>query len=168
MRLRKLEHFFADIPKDARILDLGCADGWVSRWAAQRGWHDITGLDLAPTADVVGDVRRWRELGLEEQSFDVILAFEVLEHGDFAAAVRALLRPGGRLVATTPVPRLDWVCQLFESVGVLQRRTSPHSFLVDLRTYPGFEPCSWQVKGLVSQWAVLTPTAPDREPAGRS
>jgi 2-polyprenyl-3-methyl-5-hydroxy-6-metoxy-1,4-benzoquinol methylase len=156
-RRRKLEFFFHDVPKDAVILDVGCADGWVKRWLHAGGWHDVTGADLNPPADVVGDIKRWRELGLQPHSFDVVVAFEVVEHGDLAAALRSLLRPGGRLVVTTPVPRLDWVCRLMERSGVLQRRTSAHSHLVDLRRYPGFRVVDRQVKGFVSQWGVLTP-----------
>ncbi len=156
-RRRKLEFFFETLPKDAEVLDVGCADGWVRQWAVTRGWTRIRGIDLHPPADVVGDVNRWSDLGLQPRSFDAIVAFEVVEHGDFAAALRTLLKPGGLLLATTPVPSRDWACRLMESAGMLQRRTSPHSHLVDLREYPGFRVVDHRVKGLVSQWAVLTP-----------
>jgi 2-polyprenyl-3-methyl-5-hydroxy-6-metoxy-1,4-benzoquinol methylase len=156
-RRRKLEHLLSFVEHDARILDFGCADGWASRWMRDHGWHDVTGLDLQPPAEVVGDIRRWESLGLERHSFDAVVAFEVLEHGDFAAVVRELLAPGGRLVATTPVPRWDWVCRAMEKAHILQERTGPHTDLVDLRAYPGFSVVDWRVKGLVSQWAVLTP-----------
>ena len=156
-RRRKLEFFFRDVPKDATILDVGCADGWVGRWLRARGWHDVTGADLEAPADVVGDINDWRALGLPASSFDVIVAFEVVEHGDLSAALRALLKPGGRLLVTTPVPQLDWACKLMERSGMLQRRTSEHSHLVDLRRYPGFRVVDRRVKGFVSQWGVLTP-----------
>lgn len=156
-RGKKLDYFFAQISKDAAILDVGCADGWVERWARPRGWTNVTALDLQPPADIVGDVRRWRELGLRPHSFDAIIAFEVVEHGDLAAALHALLKPGGRLMATTPVPRMDWACKLMESVGVLQPRNGEHSHLVDLRRYPHFDTVERQVKGVVSQWGILAP-----------
>lgn len=156
-REKKLEFFFSRIPAGSSILDLGCADGWVRRWATERGWDSITGIDLRPPADVVGDVNRWSELGLGAASFDCIVAFEVLEHGDLAAAVRALLKPSGLLMATTPVPRFDWVCKSLEAVRVLQKRTGEHVNLVDLRSYPGFEVVDWRVKGLISQWGILRP-----------
>lgn len=156
-RRRKLEHFFARIPSDARVLDLGCAGGWVKEWAEEHGYQNVIGIDLEPPADIVGDVNAWSDLGLEGASFDYIVAFEVVEHGDLAESVRQLLKPGGELLATTPVPRLDWACRLLEWLGVLQKRTGPHSHLVDLRHYPGFNVVEWRVKGLLSQWAVLTP-----------
>jgi hypothetical protein len=156
-REKKLQFFFGRIRRDAKVLDVGCADGWAQEWARGRGWADITGLDLMPPADVVGDIREWKNLGLEAHSFDAILAFEVLEHGDFAASLHDLLRPDGRLMATTPVPHMDWLCQVGEAAGLLQRRTSPHTHLVDLRQLPRFKAVEHHVKGLVSQWGVLRP-----------
>jgi 2-polyprenyl-3-methyl-5-hydroxy-6-metoxy-1,4-benzoquinol methylase len=103
-RRRKLEWFFAAVPKDAVVLDVGCADGWVGRWLRSRGWTSVTGVDLEPPADHVGDVRAWPELGLPARGFDVIVAFEVVEHGDLADALHDLLKPDGQLFATTPVP----------------------------------------------------------------
>jgi len=169
-RDKKLAFFFSGIPKDAAILDVGCADGWVTGWARERGWTRVTGIDLRPPADIVGDVTRWRELGMTAHSFDVIAAFEVVEHGDLAAALRDLLKPDGLLFATTPVPRLDWACKALEAVGVLQRRTGAHTHLVDLRSYPGFRPVDRRVKGLISQWAILAPraAAPAVDMAGRT
>jgi SAM-dependent methyltransferase len=156
-RQKKLEFLFRGISKDATVLDVGCADGWVKRWARSQGWTHVVGVDLLPPADIVGDIRRWRDLGLPPRSFDVIVAFEVVEHADLAGALHDLLKPHGRLLATTPVPRLDWACQALESVGALQRRTGPHTHLVDLREYPSFDVVDHRVKGLISQWGVLTP-----------
>ena len=98
-REKKLQFFFGQIRRDAKVLDVGCADGWAEKWARGRGWTDITGLDLMPPADVVGDIREWKNLGLEAHSFDAILAFEVLEHGDFTAPLHDLLR---RMAASWP------------------------------------------------------------------
>ena len=156
-RRRKLEWFFADVPKDAVILDVGCADGWVGRWLRTRGWTSVTGIDLEPPADHVGDVNDWRALGLAAHSFDVIVAFEVVEHADLSDALHDLLKPDGRLFATTPVPALDWACRAMERLGMLQRRTSPHTHLVDLRRFPRFRAVDRTVKGFVSQWGVLAP-----------
>jgi 2-polyprenyl-3-methyl-5-hydroxy-6-metoxy-1,4-benzoquinol methylase len=156
-RRKKLEFFLSGIEPSARILDVGCADGWVARWAREHGFTNILGIDLVPPADVVGDIRDWRRLGLEGKSFDAVIAFEVVEHGDYAEAIRDLLKPDGRLMATTPVPRLDWVCRIAEAAGLFQKRTSPHTHLVDLRRYPGFRCEKRVVRAGVSQWAVLRP-----------
>jgi 2-polyprenyl-3-methyl-5-hydroxy-6-metoxy-1,4-benzoquinol methylase len=156
-RKRKVTYFLSKVPKDARILDIGCADNWFKQVAAENGFTNVIGADFRPPADIVGNIFEWRELGVEPHSFDAIVAFEVMEHGDFAPVFRDLLKPGGLLFATTPVPRMDPVCQLLERVGALQKRTSPHSHLIDLRYVPGFEVVERKVKAVVSQWAVLRP-----------
>jgi 2-polyprenyl-3-methyl-5-hydroxy-6-metoxy-1,4-benzoquinol methylase len=154
-RRGKVRYFLPYVAPDARILDVGCASNWFKAAAADRGWINVTGVDLAPPADIVGDVCNWRELGMTEGSWDALTAFEVLEHGDFAPVFHELLREGGLLFATTPVPSMDPVCHALERVGLLQRRTSPHTHLTNLRELPGFEVVDYKIKAGVSQWAVL-------------
>jgi len=161
-RRKKLEYFLGQVPKSARILEIGCADGWVGRYAVANGWRDYTGIDVLqppaalPHAFVHGDVNRWRELGLEPGGYDAIVAFEVIEHGDFYDAIQALLRPGGLLLVTTPVPSMDWACKLLEGVGLNQRRSSPHTHLISLRRLPErLRPVRIQVKAGLSQWGVF-------------
>lgn len=151
----KLAYFFARLDPGQAILDVGSGDGWVKSWAQAHGYHRVVSLDRRPPADVVGDVTAWATLGLAAHSFDAITAFEVIEHGDLAGALHSLLEPGGLLMATTPVPAMDWACRLGEAAGLLQRRTSPHTHLTDLRRLPGFEVVEHRVKGLVSQWGIL-------------
>jgi 2-polyprenyl-3-methyl-5-hydroxy-6-metoxy-1,4-benzoquinol methylase len=161
-RRKKLEFFFSAIPKDGRILEIGCADGWVGAYAKANGWHNFTGLDIvAPDAPldhdhIVGDINNWQELGLEAHSFDAIIAFEVIEHGDFFDAIISLLRPGGQLCMTTPVPHMDWLCKIMEAAGVNQRRTSPHSHLTYLCDFPtALVPRYAKVRGGISQWGIF-------------
>jgi SAM-dependent methyltransferase len=156
-RRGKLAYFLPKVPHQARILDVGCSDNWFHHAAASRGWPNVIGLDLKPPADVVGDVFDWHELGLEPNSFDAVVAFEVLEHGDFAQPIRDLLKPDGLLFATTPIPRMDPFCRVMERLHLLQQRTSPHSHLLDLRQLDGFDVVERKIKAMVSQWAVLRP-----------
>jgi SAM-dependent methyltransferase len=154
-RRRKVDHFFAGVPRDARILEIGAGGGWLRAALEARGFTAYTGLDLEGPADVVGDVNDWRALGLAPESFDVVVAFEVVEHVDCFAACHALLVPGGALFVTTPVPGRDWVMRLLERAGLNQRRTSPHDHLIDLRGAPFFEQREVRIVGGLSQWAVL-------------
>jgi 2-polyprenyl-3-methyl-5-hydroxy-6-metoxy-1,4-benzoquinol methylase len=47
-RRGKLNYFLPKVPRDARILDVGCADNWLKRASAQRGWTGVVGIDFAP------------------------------------------------------------------------------------------------------------------------
>ncbi len=153
---RKAAYFLDPIPKDARILEIGCGGGWVGRYLKDNGWSHYVGVDLVPPADVVGDIRDWRQLGLTPASFDDIIAFEIVEHVDCWKACYELLRPGGKMLVTTPLPRRDWILRIMETLGLNQRRTSPHDHLVDLGSAPFFPDKDVRVIAGLSQWAVLT------------
>jgi 2-polyprenyl-3-methyl-5-hydroxy-6-metoxy-1,4-benzoquinol methylase len=97
-----------------RVLDVGCSSGYLARPLSERG-NTIVGLELDPVAAhaaeefcelvLVGDVETM-DLPLEPGSFDVVLGGDVIEHLRDPAAtlarLRPLLRPGGRVVLSTP------------------------------------------------------------------
>ena len=104
------------IGRDARVLDLGCATGWQARLLAERGctvvgvevdakaaaratpWCErviVCDLDVVDLPTVVGP-----------DSFDAVAAGDIIEHlrdpARLLRSVAALLRPGGRVVASIP------------------------------------------------------------------
>ncbi|MCW5849510.1 MAG: methyltransferase domain-containing protein [Anaerolineae bacterium] len=99
-----------------RVLELGCAAGHMSRVLRERGCQ-VVGVELDPTLAahaaevcervIVGDLD---ELDLETElageTFDVVLAADVLEHlrqpAGLLRRVRPLLRPAGSLVISLP------------------------------------------------------------------
>lgn len=156
----KLRYFTPYLAPGARVLEVGCGDGWLGQALRERGWTDYVGLDLKPPADVVGDIAHWRELGLAPASFDAIFALEVVEHVHCFQECCDLLRPGGLLFLTTPLPHMDWLCRVLEALGLNQKRTSPHDQLMDLRDVPLFETVHRRVVLPTAQWGVF------RKPAG--
>lgn len=152
---KKIEYFLTPLSRDAQILEIGCGSHWVGDYLRGAGYTGYRGNDLFPPADIVGDIREWRELGLGSASFDVIIAFEVVEHVDLFAEAFELLRPGGTLLLTSPIPERDWIMQLLEGLGLNQQRTSPHDHLIDFRTIPYFEPVALKRVAGLSQWGIL-------------
>lgn len=153
---KKMEYFLRDVPKDAAILEVGSGSGWVGPYLQRHGWHNYLGLDLAAPADIVGDIRDWRALNLHPDFFDVILAFEVVEHVDCFDACYELLRPGGKLMVTTPVPHMDWAMKMLEWIGLNQKRTSPHDHLIYLNDVPRFESRVTRTVAGLAQWGIFT------------
>jgi 2-polyprenyl-3-methyl-5-hydroxy-6-metoxy-1,4-benzoquinol methylase len=155
---KKLEYFLNKIPKDAFILEVGCAEGWVGRYAIKHGWKNFVGIDGVDGGYtyeyefIHGDINQWKDLGLKGESFDAIIAFEVVEHGDFYDAIYSLLKPGGKLFVTTPVPHMDWACKILEALHLNQKRSSAHTHLIYLRDVPKFMLTRLQVKAGISQW----------------
>jgi SAM-dependent methyltransferase len=96
-------------PPGTRLLDVGCGDAWLADH-----FESYTGVDVS--AEAVEAARsRGREvlriepgepLPFEDASFDGVVLKDVLEHVEDPVAlvreVRRLLRPGGRVFASSP------------------------------------------------------------------
>jgi methionine biosynthesis protein MetW len=95
-----------------RVLDLGCRDGALS--AAYADGNDVVGVDAdreaLAEAEKLGIETRWADLDdalpFEDETFDVVVAGELLEHlrdpHRLVDEVRRVLRPGGSFVASVP------------------------------------------------------------------
>lgn len=102
--------------KDAAILDVACGGGRVLHFLKQRGYEDLTGVDICAEQVVLsrcvvenvfeGDAVEF--VKGTTRSYDVIIAFDFIEHLHKAEVFRFLtasfakLRPGGRLIVKTP------------------------------------------------------------------
>lgn len=109
---RLLELTLAGSPRD--VLDVGCSSGYLAARIAAAGAR-VVGVELNPDAAeaartycaevLVGNVETM-ELPLEPASFDAVVCGDLVEHlrdpGAALARLRPLLRPGGRLVLSTP------------------------------------------------------------------
>ena len=151
-RKQKLSYFTRELPKNARILEVGCGDGWFGLQLKSAGYKKYVGLDLKGPADIVANILGWKRLGLHPESFDAIIAFELVEHVDCFQEFFDLLKPGGLLMLTSPVPHMDWACKLLERFGLNQKRTSPHDHLLYFRNVRMFEPLEIKIIGGMAQW----------------
>jgi SAM-dependent methyltransferase len=153
-RLKK--HFFLNgINRGDAVLEIGCGDGWVARHLAARQVSNFADIDTTPGASIVGDIRDWQQLGLKPQSFDVVIAFEVLEHVDCMDDCFALLRPNGRLMVTSPYPPADRILEKLEQWHLNQPRTSPHDHLTYFKENSLFAIERLWRPLFMSQWCVF-------------
>ena len=103
------------VPEGTRVLEVGCAQGYISEQLVGKGC-EVLGIELDLDAAelarrhcaevVVADMDTLAELPWPEQSFDVILCMDILEHlKDPARALKLLkayLRPDGIVIVTLP------------------------------------------------------------------
>lgn len=95
-----------------RVLDLGCRDGALTRIYLEG--NELVGVDAdrdaLAEAEKLGIETHWadldRPLEFPDESFDVVVAGELLEHlrdpQRVVAEARRVLRPGGTFVASVP------------------------------------------------------------------
>jgi 2-polyprenyl-3-methyl-5-hydroxy-6-metoxy-1,4-benzoquinol methylase len=103
----------APTPAGSRLLDVGAALGLFVERARAAGWQAV-GLEPSPwAADYARDVLRQPvrtgklpDVGVPEESCDVVTLWEVLEHlpdpRDTLSSIRRVLTPGGVLALSTP------------------------------------------------------------------
>ena len=110
------DFLLAHVAPGDRVLDVGCGEGAFMVELLRAGVEGVVGVDVAreplrrarerhPELDLrlLGGEGAWE---LEDGSFDVVWAGEVIEHVADTAAwlseVRRVLRSGGRLLLSTP------------------------------------------------------------------
>ncbi len=111
------------------VLDVGSADGPSVSWLREHGRR--TALDLDPRGLSPGDVcGSAMALPFREGSFDVVSAFDVVEHcepeGLALAELARVLAPGGRLLMSVPAYRWAW-SDFDEANGHHRRYTRPRA-----------------------------------------
>jgi SAM-dependent methyltransferase len=121
-----------DFPEARSLLEVGCGTGYVLRGIAEAAPQlALTGTELHPEGleiargRVDADFRQMDARRIPyEQEFDVVGAFDVIEHIDdderVLAQMRRAVRPGGGIVLTVPQHR--WLWSEFDQLSHHQRR----------------------------------------------
>ena len=140
-------------PED-RILEIGCGIGTVVNELSGKG-HDIAGIEISGEAieygrkkygDIRLEVQAAETLPYKDESFEIVLSFDLFEHiaaiDKHVSEVRRVLRPGGYYLFQTPnkcsniiyetlrTKSLQWrrYHPSLHSPGQLKRRMARHGF----------------------------------------
>jgi len=116
LKFRKSLKILLKYKKRGRILDMGCAYGIFANWFQKRGF-EVVGCDISQFAIrkgkrispklklVINDVENG--INFKDSSFDIIIAFEILEHcknlRGILREMRRILKEDGIACITVPV-----------------------------------------------------------------
>lgn len=128
---------WGDLPKDARILEIGCGTGHNLPMLAQFGEIDAIEIDETSRAKAserlgkpVGTAPLPELVGVAPGSYDLVAVLDVIEHveEDVAAlkAIATALKPGGKILIT--VPAHQWMWSAHDVVNHHKRRYSKAGF----------------------------------------
>ncbi len=172
---RRLDEIERLVPPSGRLLDVGCSRGYLLEAARDRGWQ-AAGVELNPRSVELARSRglevhcgQLADAPLAPESFDVVTAFDVIEHlrspRAFLAQVHRLLRPDGLLVLTTPnigglVPRCTyWL--VGRTVGAWEHPTPPGHLvqfsrhtLFAILSRTGFRVAVWRAEHIPVAYSV--------------
>jgi SAM-dependent methyltransferase len=153
------------LPRGA-LLDAGAGEGAFSLWAREQGFH-VTAMDSAPeffqASDVVCQGGNLDEpWPFDSRSFDVVVAIEVIEHVEnhyhFLRECCRVVRPGGRIVISTPnchslESRWNYMLTGFEDSAprpIDHRRPDLSMAHINPITFPvlefGLRACGWEIE----------------------
>jgi SAM-dependent methyltransferase len=155
------------------VLDLGCRDGALVSALGLPG-ERVIGADIDPKALMEARARGalrpcradlWGPLPFRSDSFDLVLAGEIIEHvpfpDDLVAEIARVLRPGGRVVGSVPNAfrlknRLSFlVGRWFDVDPTHLRHFSPGSLRSLLNRHLG----GAEIRPCVGRWVFLFPRA---------
>lgn len=102
------------LPRDARVLDVGCGNGFIAYHLTAMLGVKVVGIDVTTLTDAPIEYLPYdgTRFPVSDQTFDAVLLCYVLHHAqDFRVVlgeVRRVLRNGGLVIVYEDIPTLWW------------------------------------------------------------
>ncbi len=137
------QNILAEVPKNASwILDVGTGGAWLAKNLVPLG-KNVISMDISeknpiraiknlPSSHHFALVADVFELPIKDNAMDVIVASEIIEHlsqpGVFIAALYKALKPGGKIIITTPYNETIQYSQCIHCNHLTPQNAHLHSF----------------------------------------
>lgn len=120
------------------VLEIGCGNGAATEFCAAESYY---GFDIdAGTVEIARASHPGftfsTDLPAAEPRFDTVLSLAVIEHlpdpGGSMIGWARYLKPGGKMVLTTPLPAFEWAHELGAKIGLFSHDAAEeHEVLID-------------------------------------
>jgi len=154
--------------KNRTILNIGCYNGWLEKYASEEGAVKVIGIDTnekhvalakkeVPKANFIKS--SVLSLPFEKQSFDTICFFEVLEHlpkksvSVAAEEISRVSKQGGKLILSTPHHNI--INNFSDPAWYLGHRHYNTGEVLKIFERVGFKPSTIEIKGGFFQITTL-------------
>ena len=152
------------IPAGARVLDIGCGNGYIAHHLSGMRNANVTGIDLQPETEAKIKYRQYDgvRFPVEKSSIDAALLCYVLHHTQDLQTVllelRRVLRNGGMAIIYEDIPESAWdrtLCSVHDLKW--RKRTGPCTFRTGTTWRSVFEFYGFEVvtERRLSRWRNL-------------
>lgn len=109
-----------DLPKDSKILDVGCGNGAFIQYLQNQGFTNVTGCDIIPPVGFrYGNASD--TLPYEDKEFDIVTFVNVIEHVEnplqSLRECKRVLKDDGTIILVTPNVTNVWSRMLYFLTG---------------------------------------------------
>jgi ubiquinone/menaquinone biosynthesis C-methylase UbiE len=153
------------LPRHARVLDVGCGNGFIAHHLLGMLGGSVIGIDLDENAEAPIDYRQFdgTHFPVADQSVDAVLLCYVLHHaqqlGVVISELRRVVREGGFAVVYEDIPESWWdrlVCRIHTLKW--RNRTGPCTFRLEKEWRSLFRSAGFEVvsERELSRWRNLS------------
>jgi len=133
-RIKKTLPFLS---KEKKILDLGCGDGWLTKYLNSFG-YDCVGVDPSIKNNHPFYYGTADNIPFPDNHFDYIIMFEVIEHiqPKCYSEINRVLKSKGKIILSTILPKSDKLIHFLSKIKILSPYITPHINLVKIESLP--------------------------------
>jgi len=135
---KRIEKILPHLDKDMKILDLGCGDGWLTKYLRSKG-YDSLGVDSHFTDNPPFYRGIASKIPFDDGHFDCIIMIEVIEHIEPSSCydeINRVLKKNGKIILTTILPESDHFVHLMSKLRIADPYVTPHINLVHIEDLP--------------------------------